>query len=90
MSDTKIVRIVELGSDYRIALPAEIAQGFRPADRFLVWPQGDTVILKRIAVPQVTDVVAATPETEPPLDLDEISTIVHEVRKQPPGKAFPS
>lgn len=84
MSDAQAVRIVELGSDYRIALPAEIAQRFQPADRFLVWPQGDTVILKRIAMPQVMDVVAATPETEPPLDLDEINIIVHEVRKQTP------
>ena len=82
MSDQDTARVVELSPDYRITLPPEVAQGFRPADRFLVLPQGDTVILKRITVPQVTEVVASMPETEPPLSLEEINTLVHEVRKQ--------
>jgi len=51
MSDTQTASIVELSSDYKITLPAELAQRFRPADRFLVSPQGDTLILKRITVP---------------------------------------
>jgi len=82
MSDLETARIVELSLDYKIPLPAEIARGFRPADRFLIWPQGDTVILKRITVPQVTEIVAMTPETHPPFSVEEIDAIVHEARKQ--------
>ena len=85
MSDTQTVSIVELSSDYKITLPTEIAQRFRPADRFLVSPQGDTLILKRITVPRVTEVVAMTPEREPPPSMEEIDAIVHEVRKQRAG-----
>lgn len=81
-SNVQTARIVELSSDYQVMLPAEIARRFRPADRFLVWPQGDTLILKRITAPRVTDIVAATPESEPPLSMEEIDAIVHEVRKQ--------
>ena len=40
------------------------------------------MILKRITVPQVTEIAASMPETEPSLSLEEINTIVHEVRKQ--------
>ncbi len=82
MSNSQTARTVELSPDYKITLPAEVARGFRPADRFLVWPQGDTVILKRITMPQVTEIVATTPETHPPLSMEEIDAIVHEARKQ--------
>ena len=82
MSDLQTTRIVELGPDYKITLPAEVARRFRPTDRFLVWPHGDTVILKRITVPRVTEIVAMTPETQPPLSMEEIDAIVHEARKR--------
>ncbi|MBC8254021.1 MAG: AbrB/MazE/SpoVT family DNA-binding domain-containing protein [Ardenticatenia bacterium] len=86
MSSTQTARIVELSLDYQITLPAEVAQKFRPADRFFVWPQGDTLILKRITIPRVTEIVAMTPETQPPLALEEIDEIVHEVRRQRAGE----
>ena len=86
MSSTQTARIVELSLDYQITLPAEVAQKFRPADRFFVWPQGDTLILKRVTIPRVTEIVAMTPETQPPLALEEIDEIVHEVRRQRAGE----
>lgn len=85
MSDTQTASIVELSSDYKITLPAKIAQRFRPTDRFLISPQGDTLIFKRITVPRVTEIVAMTPETEPPPSMEEIDAIVHKVRKQQTG-----
>ena len=86
MSSTQTARIVELSLDYQITLPAEVARKFRPADRFFVWPQGDTLILKRVTIPRVTEIVAMTPETQPPLALEEIDEIVHEVRRQRAGE----
>jgi len=82
MSTMGTARIVELSLDYQITLPAEVAQRFRPADRFFVWPQGDTLILKRVTIPRVSEIVAMTPETHSPLTLEEIDEIVHEVRRQ--------
>ena len=82
MSDLPNPRIVELGPDYQLTLPAEVARRFRPTDRFLIWPQGDTLILKRVAVRRVTDVVESAPESEAPLTLEEINTIVHQARKE--------
>jgi len=73
---------VELSPDNKITLPTEVAGRFRPADRFLVWLQGDMLILKRITIPRVTDIVAATPGTTPPLAMEDIDEIVHEVRRQ--------
>ena len=73
--------IVELSRDYTIMLPAEVAQRFHPADRFLVLLQGDMLILKRVTTPSVTEIVEATPGTHPPLSMEEIDEIVHQARK---------
>ena len=81
-SDTQTTPIVELASDFTITLPAEVTHGFRPNDRFAIWPQGDMLILKRVTQPKVTDIVAAAPEDDSPLSMAEINEIVHEVRKQ--------
>ena len=82
MPGSQIAPVVEVSSDYKITLPLEIARRFRPTDRFFVWSQGDTLILKRVTIPRVTDIVATTPETCPPLTMEEIDEIVHEVRRQ--------
>jgi len=76
-----MVEIAELTSQRTLELPEAIASRFRPADRFVVWVEGDTLYLKRITPPPVTEIVAQAPEGEP-LSLDEISDIVHEVRRQ--------
>lgn len=78
---TPLPAVVVLSEDNTITLPDEIARQFRPADRFVVMPQGDTLILKRLT-PRVSDIVAAAPEDAAPPSLDEISDIVHELRAQ--------
>jgi len=76
-----MVEVAELTSQRTLTLPAEIAARFRPSDRFVVWAEGDTLHLKRITPPPVTDIVAQAPEGEP-LSLNEINEIVHKVRRQ--------
>ena len=76
-----MIEIAELTSRDTIKLPAEVAARFRPLDRFVVWVDGDTLQLKRITPPPVTDIVAQAPEAEP-LTSDEINEIVHSVRRQ--------
>ena len=73
--------IVELTAQKTLKLPPEIADRFRPADRFVVWAEGDMLHLKRITPPPVTQIVEQAPEGEP-LSLEEINEIVHEVRRQ--------
>jgi len=82
MPGSQTAPVVEVSSDYKITLPLEIARRFRPTDRFFVWSQGDTLILKRVTIPSVTDIVATTPETYPPLTMEEIDEIVHKARGQ--------
>lgn len=77
-----MTHVVELGADNNITLPADLTRGFRFADRFLVIVQGDTVILKRITPLNVLDRVAAATDDEPPPTMEEISEMVHEVRRQ--------
>lgn len=72
--------VVALQSDNTIQLPAEIAQHFEPDVRFALLWQGDTLILKRVGTPRVSDIVGA--DDEEGMSLDEISDIVHEVRTQ--------
>ncbi len=76
-----MVEIAELTSRRTLKLPEKIAARFRLADRFVVWVEGDTLYLKRITPPPVTEIVAQAPEGEP-LSLDEINEIVHEVRRR--------
>ena len=76
-----MVELAELTAQQTLKLPAEIAARFKPADRFVVWAEGDTLHLKRVTLPLVTDIVAQAPEGEPML-LDEINEIVHQVRRQ--------
>ncbi len=76
-----MIQIAELTSQYTLKLPDEIRARFRPSDRFLVWAEGDTVYLKRLTPPPVTKIVAQAPEEEP-LSMDEISEIVHEIRRK--------
>jgi len=76
-----MIELAELTTQQTIKLPAEIAAHFKPADRFVVWAEGDTLYLKRVTPPPVTELVAQAPEGEP-MSLDEINEIVHQVRKQ--------
>ena len=76
-----MVEIAELTAQDTLKLPTDIAARFRPADRFVVWVEGDTLHLKRITPPPVTRIVAQAPEGEP-IPLDEINEIVHQVRRQ--------
>jgi len=73
--------IAELTEERTLKLPPEIAERFRPADRFVVWAEGEMLCLKRITRRPVTEIVEQAPEGEP-LSLDEISELVHEVRQQ--------
>ena len=75
-----MVEIAELVSEDTLKLPEEIAKRFRPADRFFVWQEGDSLTLKRITPPAILDRVAKTPDDNP-MALDEINTLVHEIRK---------
>ncbi len=75
-----MAEVAELTSQNTLKLPDEIAARFRPSDRFIVWVEGDVLHLKRLTSP-VTKVVEQAPEGEP-LSLQEISEIVHEVRRQ--------
>lgn len=74
-------QIAELTSQYTLKLPAEMAAHFRPSDRFVIWVEGDTLHLKRITPPIVTEAVAQAPAEEP-LSLEEINEIVHQVRRE--------
>ena len=76
-----MVEIAELTPGCALKLPAEIIGRFRPSDRFVVWAEGDTLHLKRITPPPVTEIVSRAPEGKP-LPLDEINEIVHKVRHQ--------
>jgi hypothetical protein len=78
-----MVEIAEFTAQHTLKLPANVAARFHPADRFVVWVEGDSLHLKRITSPPVTNIVAQSPEGEP-LSLDEINEIVHQVRRQKP------
>ena len=73
--------IAELTEQLTLKLPREIAERFRPADRFVVWAEGEMLCLKRFARRPVTEIVEQAPEGDP-MSLDEISELVHEVRQQ--------
>jgi hypothetical protein len=74
------VEVVEFKAPNTLTLPSTIAERFRPADRFVVWLEGDTLHLKRMFAPSPTELVAEAPEGEP-LSLAEINALVHEVRR---------
>lgn len=74
------VETAEFQAPNTLSLPETIAAQFRPADRFMIWTDGDTVYLRRMQASHVTDLVAQAPAAEPP-SLEEINKIVHEVRK---------
>lgn len=74
--------VVELAANNTVQLPDNLLTGLRAGERFVVIRNGDTILLKRISLRRITDIVAETPSSEPPLSLDEINEIVHEVRRQ--------
>jgi hypothetical protein len=76
-----MIGIAELTPQRTIRLPDDIADRFRPTDRFVVWLEGDTLHLKRLTPAAVTDIVAQAPDGEP-VPLEEIDQIVHEVRRR--------
>ena len=57
-----MIEVAELSPEYVLKLPAAVASRFRASDRFIVWTESDTVVLKRITPPSVTDVVAQAPQ----------------------------
>ncbi|MHB8765190.1 MAG: hypothetical protein ACYDA8_12780 [Deferrisomatales bacterium] len=76
--------IAELTSDGKLALPGDVANRFRPSDRFLVWAEGDTVHLKRISRTRLTDLVSQATDEEP-MSAEEIAEEVHEHRREKRG-----
>ncbi len=74
--------VVELTENNMLHLPDNLVREFRTGERFVVLRYGDTILLKRISFPRITDIVAQTPSEEPPLTMEEINEIVHEVRRQ--------
>ena len=76
-----MIDIAELTDTNMLKLPAKLARQFHVSDRFVVWMSGDTLHLKRITSPAVTDIVAQAPEGVP-LSLDDINDIVHQVRRE--------
>ncbi|MCL4267877.1 MAG: hypothetical protein KJ069_32220 [Anaerolineae bacterium] len=73
-----------LRQDHTLELPSEIAVHFQPADRFIIWRDGDTLLLKRVASSPLDK--AADLSVDDVLSLDEINEIVHEVRRTRPAK----
>ncbi len=71
--------LATLRPDHTLELPAEIAAYFQPSDRFIIWKDGDTLLLKKVA-PSPLDKVEQAPVGDD-LSLDEINEIVHEVRR---------
>lgn len=74
--------VVELAENNIFQLPAGLVGDFHPGERFLVLRMGDTILFKRMQPRRITDIVANAPATEPPLTMEEISEIVHDVRRQ--------
>ena len=72
--------VATLTQNRTLQLPPEIAQHFQPADRFIVWIEGDMLHLKRITPSPLKVVEQAS--VDEPMSLDEINDIVHEVRQQ--------
>ena len=63
-----------------LQLPIEVAKHFLPSDRFMVWLDGDTLVLKKV-VPSITRRLEGVPRGNPmPMSLDEINDVVHSVR----------
>lgn len=81
MSNPEAPTIVELTREFTIKLPDELTNQFHPADRFVLFPQGDTLILKRVNVSRITGIVAAVTEENPPMTVDEIDDMVRQVRQ---------
>lgn len=72
--------LATLNEDHTLRLPVEVAKHFKASDRFLVWREGETLVLKRISASPLK-AVEQGPSGEP-LSLVEINDIVHEVRRK--------
>lgn len=78
-----MAEVAEMVTKRTLLLPADVAEHFRPADRFIVWTEteGDTLHLKRITSLPMTEIVGQVQQDDV-LSLDEINDIVHEVRRR--------
>ncbi len=73
--------IAELTDANTLKLPDKLSHQFHASDRFYVWVRGDSLHLKRITSPAVTDIVAEASEGDP-LSLYEINKMVHQGRRE--------
>ncbi len=78
--ESVMFNIATITPNKMVQLPGEIAARLLPTDRFIVWLEGDTLHLKRLASSPLKQVEDA-PDDEP-MTLDEINEIVHHVRRQ--------
>ena len=76
-----MTEIAELTGSDTLRLPPDVAARFRRSDRFMIWVEGDAMYLKRIAPRPVTEIVAEAPVGDP-MQPEEVSDIVHEVRRR--------
>ncbi len=73
-----------LRRDHTLELPSDVAAHFQPSDRFIIWRDGDTLLLKRVASSPLDK--AADLPVDDVLSLDEINEIVHKVRRKRSAK----
>jgi hypothetical protein len=76
--------LATLTSPTTLELPKEIAKKFQIKDRFSVRVEGDTLLFQRVKPVSIGEIVARAeqiPDDDPPT-MEEISAIVHEVRRQ--------
>lgn len=82
--DLLTVQVVELPSQVTLKLPPDIAQGFHPADRFVLCAEGNTLHLKRVSAPLVTDIVAAAPPVAPGVPMSSATSSTRPREPQAP------
>jgi len=63
-----------------LTLPPETAQQIGPDDEFTVITAGDTIILKKVTPPRLTDIAMRAPKDKA-MPMSEISKEVHRYRR---------
>jgi hypothetical protein len=73
--------VVNIAEDRSLTLPKSCGLFLKKGMQFLLFQSDDEIVLKRIKDPDIKR-RALTPSKRGPMTLDEISEIVHEVRRK--------
>ncbi|MBU0568160.1 hypothetical protein KJ693_10355 [bacterium] len=76
------MQLIEVGVDKKLELPENILRNFQARDKFIVFTNKETILLKKVTIPRATSIAKRLQDPKGEMPMEEIVKAVHQCRKE--------